>query len=544
MIGNKEPARSLPLNDEIELRDYQRRIRHEVALAYGEGQRRLMVYSPTGSGKTITALFVLSEIWASGKVLPAGTRPYFIVERETLVWQAAETFTEHHWRVSVLMGDATQIVSNADVVVCTAQTLRSRYGEQDGEARDMPYDLGMAVIDEAHLLHKIHIEMFKRLDATLFVGLSATPLRAELGKYYQRLIQGPTIKECIAQGWLVPARFYGPPPPDLSGLKRTGADFVMADSETENLLRITGDVVGTFKRHNTGQSTLVFCCNIPHSDEIARQFDLEPEFHGKVRVLHMGVPKADRQEIIKAFKRGEFQILCSVMMITTGFDFPGVECGIIARPTLSESLWMQMLGRLLRPAEGKTDALILDHAGNIHRFGKPEDFEVGTLDSGELKRRQREKRDKSPDEMVNCLADGCGYIYPATERECPECGHARRRQSQVEVVMDELVDLSTPEGQARKVQLLAGAVIAAKVQLYRELIGYADEQGYKRGWGWHKYKELTGDADVPLRGGTAAVRAETPSNETRRLIAALKARQHRQKFAIEASQAKKRQSAA
>ena len=493
-MNGKQPARSLPMNDDITLRDYQLRISDEVLQGYADGLRRLMVYSPTGSGKTLTSMHLVSAIWASGTVLAAGTRPYFICERETLVKQAAKTFGDHHWRVSVLMGDQSELVSNADVVVCTAQTLRSRFGkhkDKNGDivSRDMPRDLGMAVIDEAHLLHGIHVEMFQRLDATLFVGLSATPLRAELGKYYQHMIQGPTIKQCIAQQWLVPAKFYGPPAPDLSGLKRTAGDFVMAESETENLLRITGDVVTTFKKHNTGQPTLVFCCNIPHADEIARQFDLEPEFHGKVRVLHIGVHKNEREKIIEAFKAGEFQILCSVMMITTGFDYPGAQCGIVARPTLSESLWMQMLGRLLRPADGKESALILDHAGNIHRFGVPEEFEVSTLDCGELTRRQKEMRSRDPDEMVNCLGDGCDFIYPATERECPECGHARRRPSQVEVVMGELLDLSTPEGQARKAQLLDDAAdAAAKVLLYRELIGLCDERGYKRGWGWYKYK--------------------------------------------------------
>ena len=477
---------------ELELRDYQERVTSGVAQNYGKGDRGIMVYSPTGSGKTEVAIGLIKRIWSSGKVLPINTRPYFIVDRKTLCWQAVERMEGMGMVVSVMQGDNTMIRPNADVVVATVQTLASRFGEKDDLQREMPRDMGMAIVDEAHLLHHFHKQIRKRLDGILMVGLSATPLRHELGTYYQSMVKGPSLRECIKHGWLVPPRCFGPSEPDLSdvskGTRATGRDYI--DSELSDVMRtITGDIVATWKRLGSGYKTICFCVDIAHCEEVAADFRGDGV---SAEALHSKMSDDDRDAAIKQFKAGEIQILVAVMILATGFDCPAADCAILARPTLSESLHYQQLGRVLRRHEGKDHALVLDHAGNMARFGNPVDFEVDELDESELKKRAKRKSLDGIKEMAPCLE--CSYMLLPEETECPECGHSRKRPSYIAVVDGELVNMSTPDGQDRRMEIDG---IAARKSFYAQVMHFAISRGMSNPGGFAYHKAIAKFPDAP-----------------------------------------------
>ena len=147
-----------------------------------------------------------------------------------------------------------------------------------------------------------------------------------------------------------------------------------------------------------------------------------------------------------------------------GFDCPVASCAILARPTLSLALHIQQVGRVMRPADGKSSALVLDHAGNFARHGKPEDFAIDCLDDGEFVAR---KPMKASADLTPC--EGCGYLLERGQRECPNCGHERRRTNEVAQVDGDLVEIG---GSARVHH------VVDERDFYRQL----RHAGLSRGW--------------------------------------------------------------
>nr|WP_207173461.1 helicase-related protein [Halochromatium glycolicum] len=155
---------------------------------------------------------------------------------------------------------------------------------------------------------------------------------------------------------------------------------------------MVGDIITTWKERATDRPTLVFAVDIAHSKAIIEDFVDEG-----IAAAHLDAYTTadERERIIDAFRTGEIKVLSSVNVLGIGFDYPGASCAILARPTLSEALHMHQMGRAIRKAEGKTDAVILDHAGNTLRFGLPEHFEVPDLGKAYISRPRRSARTRT-----------------------------------------------------------------------------------------------------------------------------------------------------
>ena len=487
------------LNLSLALRDYQVDAINTLARNYGQGIKRQILAMPTGSGKTETAAGIFQRVIEAG-IMPPRTVPYFIVDRTVLCQQAAERFERMGFNVGIVQGDnTTPRQGNEDVIVASVQSIRARY-----KARPVPDDMGMAIIDEAHIIHRRHAQIIKTLDNILVVGLSATPLREGLGRLFQGVVKGPTIAECIARGWLVPFRCFGPQKPNLDGVEVTGGDYNQRQLG-QRMQTITGDIVSSWKALGENRQTIVFAVDIAHAGDIAEDFRAEGI---AAAVIHHKTPPDDVADVFGRFESGELRILCSVTKLSTGFDSPIASCAIMARPTLSEALFMQMAGRVCRPYPGKQAALLLDHAGNVERFGRPDDFWVpDSLDDGELASRNARKRCELP-EMRTCPE--CTYMVPRAERECPECGLTMGKPNVVVVKDGELVDLDSSADPANKSR--CDEALSRK-QFYAELLGFARERGYKRGWAWHKYHTRYGE-----RPAFGSAKPLEPSLATRRWI--------------------------
>ena len=164
----------------------------------------------------------------------------------------------------------------------------------------------------------------------------------------------------------------------------------------------------------------------------------------------------------------------NVDVLTRGFDAPDIGCGILARPTRSLALHIQMLGRMLRVHPSKDYALILDHAGNIARLGFPDDPLPTCLDMGE-RGENNDTRKKDDPLPWNCPQ--CQSLVPPKTRICPTCGFMAKRQQEVEVLDGALAEISrTGMGQ--------------KQAVYSMLNLIAQERGYQRGWVANQYREL------------------------------------------------------
>jgi len=183
----------------------------------------------------------------------------------------------------------------------------------------------------------------------------------------------------------------------------------------------------------------------------------------------------ERALVQSRFERGEIKVVCNVGCLTTGVDWD-VRCIILARPTKSEMLYVQMIGRGLRTADGKDDCLILDHADNTLRMGFVTDIHHDTLKGGIREERNARERDEPlPKE---CTA--CGFVKPAKVAECPSCGFKPERQSDVEFADGELAEV---KGGKRKFTK------AEKQGWWSGLLWIAQERSYAKGWASHKYRE-------------------------------------------------------
>jgi superfamily II DNA or RNA helicase len=352
------------------------------------------------------------------------------------------------------------------------------------------------------------------------VGLTATPIRKDgraLGLIYDELVEVATPAELTAQGFLVPARYFSVSEPDLSRVTTVAGDFHQGElAAAMNQSRLVGDAVEHWMQHAGGRRTVVFATSIEHSVALAAQF----RDHGVVAEhVDAGTPQGERDSLFDRFRSGETQVLTNCFLASYGFDLPELDCIVLARPTKSLMLYLQMLGRGLRPATDKADCLVLDHAGNVRRHGFATDDRCWTLDgSRELdahQKRQRAGRDE--EKLLTCPECCCSFTG---SRTCPECGYYFAPKGRIVQTLDgELVEIGQYLDRDQQGQL----------DFFLQLRAIAAEKGYKQGFAAHKFKERYGVFPPFAWNDHAPV---TPSLETRRWfksrqIAYLKARERR-----------------
>jgi DNA repair protein RadD len=342
----------------------------------------------------------------------------------------------------------------------------------------------LVVIDETHIWDEHYDALLGRMPGVRLVGLTATPLREGLGLRYQRLVKGPSYTWMIDNGYLVRPRYFMPTTTELSdglagvSVASTG-DF--KEGQLSELMRrktILGDVVGTYKTKGEDRPAICFCVDIAHSKALVDEFRC---IGISAEHIDYKTDNEERQKAFERFRRGETRVLCSVAVLGIGFDEPCASCVLLARPTLSLALHIQQVGRGLRIFEGKTDCLIFDHAANVRRHGKIEDFEPPELSDLD-KRSDKKRRNEYVADYKPCPE--CSAILAPKQRVCDECGHEIGRKSQVDFVQAELTEESAKKERRLDVREL--------MALYQELKWIAKSRGYKESWPWMKLKSEYG----------------------------------------------------
>jgi DNA repair protein RadD len=253
-----------------------------------------------------------------------------------------------------------------------------------------------------------------------------------------------------------------------------------------NQSKLVGNIVEHWLEHAAKRRTVVFATSIEHSVALAKEF-LE---HG-VAAEHVdaNTPQLAREAIFKRFSSGETQVLTNCSLASIGFDLPELDCVVFARPTKSLGLYLQMLGRGLRPADGKLDCLVLDHAGNVLRHGFATDPRFWTLHgtyAEDLEAKERDKKEREKKDDVDLKCPHCSAVWHGT-RECPECGYFfPPKAKRIETHDGRLVELGPDAASAKD------HTPVQKFQFFRELWGYAETHGYKPGWAANKYRERYG----------------------------------------------------
>lgn len=455
-----------------ELRGYQLEAINRMSQARKEGHNHIMVKLPTGAGKTSVASYIINNIYKAGK------SALFICDKIELINQTSKRFEADGIDHGVIQADHPKSNWKKKIQVCSIQTL----------ARRKPIDADFIFIDEAHTLYRAHIEIMKANPNIPIIGLSATPFTRGLGKYFSKMVVGATTRQLVDLGFLVEPKVFAPSTPDLEKLRIIKGDYHPTDlEEVCNQPRLIGDIVEHWIKIAFNKPTIVFATSVEHSKAIVNEFK-----KNQITAEHIDAytDPVSRKRIINAFKMGALQVLSSVDILSKGFDYPGAEVCILARPTKSLSLYIQQAGRVLRisPETGKTGAIILDHAGNTVRHGfvtddTPEDLNCG--DRVVLK--PKEKEDKPKPEPVVCPS----CLYVKKYATCENCGFEFAPKNKIVTAEGYLVELSVEID--KKPTNVKELLMMDKKSLYGQLKYYCVKKGWKIGRAFFMYKDITGE---------------------------------------------------
>src|ERR1700737_3869936 len=449
-----------------DLRPHQINLLYQIDAAISANWYRIVAQAPTGSGKTKIAAYRLRRIQAAGK------RAIFIVPALSLIDQTVEMLWAEGVRdVGVIQADHILTNYARPIQVASVQTL---------QRRQIP-DADEIIIDEVHKWFKLYPKLLAnpRFESVPIIGFSPTPWRGGLGRYFQKLIIGATTKDLIEDGYLSGFRVFAPASPDLSGVSTIAGDYHEGElGQAMNKTVLVADVVTTWLERAQGRPTLCFAVDRAHAKNLQAKF-IEAEVPAAYIDCYTGAP--ERNVIARQFHAGDVQVVCNVGCLTTGIDWD-VRCIILARPTKSEMLFVQMIGRGLRTADGKDDCLVLDHSDNHLRLGFVTDIHHEKLDDG----RERQKAEPKNIEALPKKCPKCTFLKPPKLLICPACGFKPEPKCKIENKDGELVEFA-----ARGVRTATKS--ADRISFYRELKYFANVRGYKSGWIAHKYKERFGD---------------------------------------------------
>ena len=343
----------------LTLRDYQSQAVSRIMDAVAQRVAAILVL-PTGAGKTEIAAATALKLKDQGK------RILFSVDRATLLDQAASRFEKYGLSVGLIGNGHNTATAGNDVVVVTIQTLKSRFKRL--KKLDLPGEFDVCFVDEAHTNHRLESELHKLMPV---IGMTATPHGHHIEDAYEEMIKVITIPDLIGMEFLVPATLYAPRQQiDLSSVGYSAGEYRLNDM-AESAAKIQGDIVANWKRLASDRPTLVFASNVEHADQLARGFTAEGVTAASITYT---TTRGDVTDILNKFEAGDLQVITSVNKIAAGFDAPWASCVVLARATASECLYIQMVGRGLRPYEGKENCLLLDHGRNASRFGHPMDY--------------------------------------------------------------------------------------------------------------------------------------------------------------------------
>jgi len=466
------------------LRHYQSRDVDSIYTAFEAGHQLVLHCLPTGGGKTCE-FTTMAQLAAA-----SDTRTCILVHRDNLLQQASSKLRECGVTHSIIAPGRRYY---GDLVsVASVQTLVRRLDR---------YAFDFLIVDEAHhAVSATYRKIFAAYPSAHVLGVTATPVRTDgqgLGSVFQQITLGPSIAELIADGYLVEPEYHGAKKlVDLSAIRTRMGDFDQQQlAEAMDRREVTGDAVDNYARLCPGAPAITFCVNIRHAQDVAADFAASG---WRAAVIHGKMPLAEIRRTLAQFAAGEIQVLTSCDLVSEGFDVPGIVAVILLRPTKSLAVYLQQVGRGLRPAcpvdsvldragrlamiaaSSKPRAIVLDHAGNCFRpgLGFADDPREWTLE-GRAKRRAGIGEAAVPvRQCPKCYR--CHRPAPA----CPACGHVYVVDTDGPKQVDgELVPIDKDAIRRERARLIG------KARTYEDLKLVARELGYSSQWAWRIYCE-------------------------------------------------------
>lgn len=481
----------------LKLRPYQDQIIRKVVVLVKKGFKSILVVAPTGAGKTIMFAFLAMKAVSKGKRVLILTH-----RREILQQTMAKLFG--------FLVQAGQIISGKPMTVEPVQVAMVGTLIHRLESIFTP---DMIIIDEAHhAVSNTWMKIIKHFAGTLIIGFTATPERLSgegLIEVFETMVEGPTLAELVKSGNLsYPRMFCGPDTNVKKKMKITRGDYDKEEQTSRMKKRVVvGSVIEHYVEKLNGLPTVCFCVSIEHCNIMEEEFNS----HGfRAKTVHGKMTREARDSAINGLGTGEVQIVCSCDVISEGVDVPVVAGIILLRRTKSLGLYLQQVGRGLRPYPGKTECIVLDHAGCFHEHGHVLENRNWSLYA---KKRNKRKKDEIEQPKYE-VCPQCSGVWPGQPKNCPDCGYdlfterekaeGRKPPKEIEGILKEIMPDNSPEDliqavtiQALQLQKLDPGLRqkAMMSNLYKygdskRVQGLASALGYNKSWTKTVYNRL------------------------------------------------------
>jgi superfamily II DNA or RNA helicase len=332
------------------LRDYQVHAVQQIDAA-----NSAIYVLPTGGGKTVIFASLIEMLAARGESV------LVIVHRHEILNQTSRKLSIDHGIIRAgLNADLSYSVQIASIQTLSRRTSTGRLEWPKAD---------VIIMDECHhaRARTWQAVLDQYPDARRY-GFTATPCRGDgkgLGDLFDELIVGPQVAELQKDRHLVPVKYFAPTKVDLKGVRVQQGDYAIGElAERMNRAHLIGDIVTQWHRLAERRRTIAFAVDVAHSVSIRDEF-----LKAGVRAEHLdgATPKNERDAILARLASGETELVVNCMVLTEGFDCPPVGCIQLARPTKQMGLYRQMAGRGLRPADNKSNLILIDHGGAVHR---------------------------------------------------------------------------------------------------------------------------------------------------------------------------------
>lgn len=444
----------------MQLREYQVEGIAKVYKAIREGCKRVLVYAPTGAGKTVLMAKMGQDAKSKGRSI------LYIVDNNNLVGQTLDKLA----KVDIFPGlikagykedrDKSVQLASIDSLV----------------RRDLPY-ADVVFIDEAHGSFAAKYDrVFEKYANKIIIGFSATPERTNkresLIKRFDQLVKVTTIGQLVDEGFLVAPTVYSIA---KNALKLEDVKITAGDYNQEQLGLKMSDpnvikrAVDEWVRLGENRPTIAFAVHIAHSKALSSEFNKRgiPSEH-----LDGATTQNDREEMYKRLRNGKTKVLTSVNALSQGFDEPCVSCVLSCRPTKSKVIYIQQIGRGLRLHADKSNCIVIDQAENIWTLDHPMSYEPIGLDEPS----SRKKGEAPVRECPQCAA-----VMPNFTSKCSNCGYVFPQKKK-----------ATSHGEMIEVTAKVKTIDPQQREFYKTYLHDAFKRGYSPDYAVVKFKDNYG----------------------------------------------------
>lgn len=406
----------------MQLRPYQRESIDALFEHWHDGGGNGLIVIPTGGGKSLIIATLLREVMTAWPLMRVG-----------MITHTKELIAQNYAELIKVWPQAPAGIYSAGIgrrdtrhpiLFCGVQSVWNK--------TDLIGRFDLLLIDEAHLISRNASTMYGKFLEALkarqpdlrVVGLTATPYRLDSGRLdkgpdrlFDKIVYEANVADLIADGYLSPL-ISKATHAEIStvGVHRRGGEFIPGELEAAAM---SGDLVERaaaeiVSRGASRRAWLTFCTGIDHA---AAMRDAIRRHRVSAEAIDGSMPAKERDRIIQSFRHGAIRCLTSVNVLSIGFNVPHVDLVALLRPTESAGLYIQQVGRGFRKAPGKTNALILDFAGNVRKHGP---VDAVTTPGGAKGKGDGKEGDP---QVLAKTCPNCETIVALRVMQCPDCGH-------------------------------------------------------------------------------------------------------------------------